>query len=122
MIASLFIILERLGTLHLTQEFWLPGFGDTDPAGFPLTVTSAEPEIKAVRVAEEAKGTGARAGQTGEDSGISCRSGTTWRSRGSSTARSAITGNESFGVLESYKKLEVLGEGSYATVYRGFSQ
>ena len=99
------------------------GFGDTDPAGFPLTVTRPEPEIKAVRVAEEAKEcVGSGAGQTGEDSGISCRSGATWRSRGSSAARSAIAGNESFGAIESYKKLEVLGEGSYATVYRGFSQ
>ncbi|KAA3681772.1 cyclin-dependent kinase 14 [Paragonimus westermani] len=33
-----------------------------------------------------------------------------------STARSST-----FGCLESYKKLDVLGEGSYATVYRGYS-
>ncbi|VUZ49507.1 unnamed protein product, partial [Hymenolepis diminuta] len=93
------------------------GFGDADPAGFPLTVSTKTAEKEAGKVE------GSTGGRAGEDSGISCRSGNTWRSRGSSTARSAVPAGtvDSFGAIESYKKLEVLGEGSYATVYRGFS-
>ncbi|VDP91970.1 unnamed protein product [Echinostoma caproni] len=34
----------------------------------------------------------------------------------------ASSSRSSFGCVESYKKLDVLGEGSYATVYRGYSQ
>ncbi|VDO05603.1 unnamed protein product [Rodentolepis nana] len=92
------------------------GFGDADPAGFPLTVSTKTAETETVKV--ECGG-----GRAAEDSGISCRSGNTWRSRGSSAARSAVPAGtvDSFGAIESYKKLEVLGEGSYATVYRGFS-
>ncbi|KAM3188028.1 hypothetical protein ACTXT7_001081 [Hymenolepis weldensis] len=92
-------------------------FGDADPAGFPLTVSTKTAETEAGKVESGA------GGRAGEDSGISCRSGNTWRSRGSSTARSAVPAGtvDSFGAIESYKKLEVLGEGSYATVYRGFS-
>ncbi|TPP62259.1 Cyclin-dependent kinase 14, partial [Fasciola gigantica] len=33
----------------------------------------------------------------------------------------ASSSRSSFGCVESYKKLDVLGEGSYATVYRGYS-
>ncbi|KAF7233039.1 hypothetical protein EG68_05100, partial [Paragonimus skrjabini miyazakii] len=33
----------------------------------------------------------------------------------------STTRSSTFGCLESYKKLDVLGEGSYATVYRGYS-
>ncbi|KAM7536960.1 hypothetical protein Aperf_G00000068855 [Anoplocephala perfoliata] len=95
-------------------------FGDADPAGFPLTVKT---KTKGTGMQGSEGGTGGCGGHAGDDSGISCRSGATWRSRGSSTARSAVQPGivESFGAIESYKKLEVLGEGSYATVYRGFS-
>lgn len=96
------------------------GFGVADTTGFTLAVTRAEAEAEA-GTAEEGEGA-VRSGRAGNDSGISCRSGATWRSRGSSAVRSAVAGFESFGAIESYKKLEVLGEGSYATVYRGFSQ
>uniref|UniRef100_A0A158R6F7 cyclin-dependent kinase n=1 Tax=Taenia asiatica TaxID=60517 RepID=A0A158R6F7_TAEAS len=95
------------------------GFGVADTAGFTLAVTRAETEAEGVAAEEE--GGAVRCGRAGNDSGISCRSGPTWRSRGSSAVRSAVAGIESFGAIESYKKLEVLGEGSYATVYRGFS-
>ncbi|KAL5111022.1 Cyclin-dependent kinase 14 [Taenia crassiceps] len=95
------------------------GFGVADTAGFTLAVTRAETEAEAGAAEEEEEAV--KSGRAGNDSGISCRSGTTWRSRGSSAVRSAAVGIESFGAIESYKKLEVLGEGSYATVYRGFS-
>ncbi|VDM32338.1 unnamed protein product [Hydatigera taeniaeformis] len=95
------------------------GFGVADTTGFTLAVTGAETEVEA-RAADGVRAA-TSSGRVGDDSGISCRSGATWRSRGSSAARSATAGIESFGAIESYKKLEVLGEGSYATVYRGFS-
>ncbi|EUB62254.1 Cell division protein kinase [Echinococcus granulosus] len=95
------------------------GFGAADTTGFSSTVAGTETEAEA-RTAGEGGGVDS-VGRAGDDSGISCRSGATWRSRGSSAARSAVAGIESFGAIESYKKLEVLGEGSYATVYRGYS-
>lgn len=32
-----------------------------------------------------------------------------------------VTKNQNFGKIESYRKLEKLGEGTYATVYKGIS-
>lgn len=80
-----------------------------------LEATLIDAEVPKKAASFKAKGPGL-------DSGISCRT-STWRSRGSSVARSAVgLSGDSFGAIESYKKMEVLGEGSYATVYRGFSQ
>lgn len=40
-----------------------------------------------------------------------------------SNRHSRLTGSQSsFGCVETYQKLDVLGEGSYATVYRGYSR
>ncbi|VDD74053.1 unnamed protein product [Mesocestoides corti] len=92
-------------------HFHTTGFGDAAHPEFNLVDQDAGASKPPVTAPGGGKGPGV-------DSGISCRTGT-WRSRGSSAARS--TGLESFGVIESYKKMDVLGEGSYATVYRGFS-
>ncbi|TGZ57902.1 hypothetical protein CRM22_009807 [Opisthorchis felineus] len=52
--------------------------------------------------------------------GTSSTSGTPHSQR-SPAVRKQATRSSTFGCLESYKKLDVLGEGSYATVYRGYS-
>ncbi|BHF63191.1 Cyclin-dependent kinase 14 [Sparganum proliferum] len=95
-----------------------PGFHDPSLTGFPLTtscLTDSRTNHLDATEGRDDKGAGV-------DSGISCRTAT-WRSRGSSAARSmgGLATADSFGLIESYKKMEVLGEGSYATVYRGYS-
>lgn len=105
------------------------GFGDAAPPGYPLVPhessdvrQSQRPHLapschRVTAVESSAAPMKVPAG----DSGISCRT-VTGRSRGSSAGRSASAGLDSFGAIESYKKLEILGEGSYATVFRGYSQ
>ncbi len=98
------------------------GFGDAVPPGFPLVHPDPNaPHTHGPGVHPLVTTINGASKGPGVDSGISCRTGT-WRSRGSSAARSTGAGLESFGAIESYKKMEILGEGSYATVYRGYSQ